>query len=495
MNYNIINYLGHDDIVELLLKKQADVHACDINDCTPLHEAARCSKHREDNIKRAECIKLLVKVGMANINALNIRRETPLHIACEYGSSELITCLFKLGADPFATNIDGFNCIEVAIEENNEEVVRFLIEHEHAFDLMRNAQVHRKKTNWLHSFVHHYEADTPMRKLIRKIPKLALRMLDKCSMTVGTIGTDVHKQIFVYEFLDDQYTIREWAQGNFGVESTNKTRELYTSNEVDLVMNNPLFIMASKEAADLMSHQLSSRLVFEKFQKFGIFLFGVFILFYTIFLALFTTIILRTRHPQTYYNLTNFTEFNDALCYNVSQEVKKGLLDVGGKKTSADYVLKYFLHIMIWLNVIKNIFVIIEISRVNITKTLSYWVQIVALLFSFIFIYDKSYQIDLTFRCPTQWQYGAFGVLISWVALLDYVQFMPVIGLYVAMLSVILRKFMNSLPVLIILISGFTLSFHMLFQNFDAFKNSGLSYIKTGMFQSPFSTSIHSLYC
>jgi ankyrin repeat protein len=154
---------------------------------------------------------------MANVNALNIRLETPLHIACECGSSDLITCLFELGADPFATNIDGFNCLEVAIEENNEEVVRFLVKHDHAFDLMRNAQIHRKKTSWLHSFVHHYEADTPMRKLIREMPKLALLMLDKCSMTVGETETHVHKQIFVYEFLDDQYTVREWAQGKLFV--------------------------------------------------------------------------------------------------------------------------------------------------------------------------------------------------------------------------------------------------------------------------------------
>jgi hypothetical protein len=253
--------------------------------------------------------------------------------------------------------------------------------------------------------------------------------------------------------------------------------------------------MASYEATDLMSHQLSNRLVSEKFQKFGLFLFGLFVLFYAIFLALFTTIIQRTSHPQAYYALTNFTEFNDALCYNVSQVLMKGLPGVGGIKTSADYVLKYFLYVIIWLNVLKNISIIIEVSRVHILKTVSYWMEIAALMLSFTFIYDQSYQMDLTFRCPIQWQYGAFGILISWVALLHYVQFMPIIGLYVAMLSVILRKFMNFLLVLIILISGFSFSFHMLFQNFDAFNNAGLSYIKTGMFESLWSTAIHSLYC
>jgi hypothetical protein len=248
-------------------------------------------------------------------------------------------------------------------------------------------------------------------------------------------------------------------------------------------MNHPLFLMASCEAADLMSHRLSSRLVSEKFQKFGIFMFVLFILFYAVFLALFTTIVLRTSHPQMYYNLTNFDDFNDALCYNVSQELIKGTSGVGGKKSSADYILKYAFYVIIWLHIAKNLCVLVEVSRVHISKTASYVLEIIALIFGFIFAYDQSYQMDLTFRCPTQWQYGAFGILISWIALLHYVQFMPVIGLYVAMLSVILRRFMNFLLVIIILISGFALSFHMLFQNFTAFENSALSYIKTGMFK------------
>ena len=264
--------------------------------------------------------------------------------------------------------------------------------------------------------------------------------------------------------MDDQYTIKDWEEGNFGTDTskTSKRSELYTSNEVDLVTNHPLFLMASCEAADLMSHRLSNRLVREKFQKFGIFLFILFILFYAAFLALFTTIVLRTRHPQAYYNLTNFVDLNDALCYNVSQEVIKGL--VGGKKTSTDYILKYAFYVTIWVHTAKTLFVILEVSRAQMSKSVSYVLEIIALVFGFIFAYDQNYQMDLTFRCPTQWQYGAFGILISWIALLHYVQFMPVIGIYVAMLSVILRRFLNFLLVLIILISGFALSFHMLFQ-------------------------------
>lgn len=178
-----------------------------------MHDAAKSSIHRDDNKERAECIETLVKIGKANINALNIRRETPLHIACEYGSKKLIKCLVKLGADLFATNVCGYNCLEVAIEQGNEHVVKYLIEDENGFDLMRNAQLREKKTTWRSLFGKRYGVDTPMRKLIREMPKMALVMLNKCSMTVGTSGTGVHKNIFVYEFLEDQYTVKDWTEG------------------------------------------------------------------------------------------------------------------------------------------------------------------------------------------------------------------------------------------------------------------------------------------
>jgi len=161
----------------------------------------------------------------------------------------------------------------------------------------------------------------------------------------------------------------------------------------------------------------------------------------------------------------------------------QGSSDVGGRKTSVDYILKYFLYALIWFHVAKDICIIIEIARINIMKTFTYWMEITTVVLSFTFLYDQSYQMDLTFRCPIQWQYGAFAILLSWMTLLQYARFMPIIGLYVSMLTVILRKFINFLLVLIILISGFALSFYMVFQNFDVFSNAGLSYIKTGMFE------------
>jgi hypothetical protein len=255
---------------------------------------------------------------------------------------------------------------------------------------------------------------------------------------------------------------------------------LYTSNTVDLVIKHPLFLMAQYEAHDLMSHPLSNYLAKLKFQKFGIFLYILILLLYIIYLGLFTTSVLRTYHPATYYNLTNI-DFQDSLCYNVSQALLTSSPTLGGVKTTIDYILKYAMYIVIWSLVFKNMFTIIEIVQIDFFKTLRYWLETVAVLVSFIFVYDRSYQMNLTLRCPLQWEFGAFALLLSWLTLLGYIQFIPMLGLYVTMLFVIIKKFMRFSTVLLILISGFAFTFYMVFQNFDPFQNEGYSFIKTGV--------------
>ncbi|CAF1438206.1 unnamed protein product [Adineta ricciae] len=460
---------GHIQVVDTLLRHQADAHLCDINEWTPLHHAVRC------NAERTACITSLVIDSMININALTIRQETPLHIACEHASSKIVKQLIDFDCDLFATNIDGHNCFEVAIEAKNEEVVRYLIEHDHCFNLMRNSQIRTKNHSSCSLFTHQCEVDTPMRKLIRNMPSMALLVLDKCSMTIRTKDTAEHKSIFMYEFLEDQFIVNTWNQHQKSSGSDNNVHgTLYTSNTVDVVMKHPLFLMARYQAYDLMSHPLSSYLLNMKFQKFGIFLYILLLLLYIIYLGLFTTLVLRTHHPATFYNLTD-VDFQNDLCYNVSQALRGS----SGSKTAVDYILKYVMYLVTSSLLLKNVFSIVEILQTRFFGTFRYWFETVAVLASFVFVYDQNFQMHFTLRCPFQWELGAFGLLLSWLNLLGYIQFIPVVGTYVTMLFVIIKKFLRFSSVLLILISGFAFAFHMVFQNFEPFQNTGYSYIKT----------------
>lgn len=225
---------GNVKIVDMLIAYNANVHACDVNDHTPLHEAARWSDgSSEENRDRVECMEHLIAAN-AEVNVSSIHRESPLHIACRYSSEPLVRALLKHDANILQTNTQGFNCLEVAIEEQNTETVGYLIDHDCIFELLRNAQFKESSSQLCRGTAKDTDnvkccipcckpngccrvmrrvADTPMRKLIVTMPDMALKILDKCTTTIGSDKSKIHRIFFDYEFLEDQYAVRNWAKG------------------------------------------------------------------------------------------------------------------------------------------------------------------------------------------------------------------------------------------------------------------------------------------
>ncbi|CAF2042757.1 unnamed protein product [Rotaria magnacalcarata] len=127
---------------------------------------------------------------------------------------------------------------------------------------------------------------------------------------------------------------------------------------------------------------------------------------------------------------------------------------------------------------------LIERKWVQFSRTF-FWIlflfyELIALILSIIFSHDfYSWQMSIRFRCSFQWQCGAFGILIGWITLIIYVQFLSASGIYVVMLEVILRKFLRFIPILIIFILGFGLSFHMLLQNQNVYNHTFDALIRT----------------
>lgn len=196
-------------MVNLLINEELDVDAFDKDNNTPLHYAVSWEDDNEnDESARIDCINLLISYN-ADVDACNIGRETPLHNASRYGSFKLVKSLLDHNADPLLININGLNCLEVAIEEENEEVVKYFIKHDLIFQLMRNAQ----RCGGKFLAIDNYLADTPMRKLIEHMPEMAFLMLDKCTIDIGAAKTVLERKIYNYEFLEDQYFINSWIKG------------------------------------------------------------------------------------------------------------------------------------------------------------------------------------------------------------------------------------------------------------------------------------------
>jgi len=125
---------GHIEIVKQLLSMKADVNARNIKLETPLHSAIR---FEDDNTALAE---LLVAKG-ATINAKDIEGETPLHRAASLALPNLATLLVEKGADVNARRSGQwgwtplFAAVVTAVNPNStetqritaSEIVRFLV--------------------------------------------------------------------------------------------------------------------------------------------------------------------------------------------------------------------------------------------------------------------------------------------------------------------------------------------------------------------------------
>jgi hypothetical protein len=146
-------------------------------------------------------VKFLIEDVQFEIDAIADRRLTPLHLACKNGHQEIIAYLIEHGASPTFRNAELHNALEIAIVNQNESVVKELLTLPNWRKLMCNAQL-----------IDNSEAyDTPMRKLIRYLPNIAVWMIEnKLTRTLGGQGKHVFKKVYDYEFYMDVYRVKQW---------------------------------------------------------------------------------------------------------------------------------------------------------------------------------------------------------------------------------------------------------------------------------------------
>jgi hypothetical protein len=94
----------------------------------------------------------------------------------------------------------------------HEEIVKYLLSRPNWKELMRNAQQIEKTDAY----------DTPMRKLIRYMPSVALWMIkEKLTQKVGGAGQKVSKEIYDYEFYEDMCMVKQWYAGGISQKNNN----------------------------------------------------------------------------------------------------------------------------------------------------------------------------------------------------------------------------------------------------------------------------------
>ena len=135
------------------------------------------------------------------VDAIGDRRLTPLHLACQNGHKEVVQLLLQAHASITLRNTQVYNCLEIAIINQQKDVVKELLRHSTWREMMRNAQL-----------IENTEAfDTPMRKLIRYMPDIAIWLIENnLTKVIGGPGQKTYKTIYDYEFYEDIYTVKDW---------------------------------------------------------------------------------------------------------------------------------------------------------------------------------------------------------------------------------------------------------------------------------------------
>ena len=111
---------GDEARVRELLGQGVSVNAQDEHGFSPLHAAA--------SYGQIDLLRLLLTLG-ANVHIRDTDGDTPLH-ACE--TAEVFEILIAAGADPRALNAVGDTILQKAIEDENEDLIKYLIEKGHA---------------------------------------------------------------------------------------------------------------------------------------------------------------------------------------------------------------------------------------------------------------------------------------------------------------------------------------------------------------------------
>ncbi len=262
--------------------------------------------------------------------------------------------------------------------------------------------------------------------------------------------------------------------------------EWYTNDAYTLVRNHPLFIVSLQwQAPTLVQHFYHTHLRQTKLRSFGLVFFILSYFFYMAYLGLFTAAVLMGKHPKFFYDKA---EVNMTLDLPTCEYVANFLTNnpnvtSEALKTDTYKRVKWALYAILSVFIAKNLLIIFTLFP-KVLRIGGSYIEISALVLSYVYILDWfSWQIDVMFRCPVQYQLGAMGLLLGYTNLLVYLRASPVfdVGIYVVMLQVISSKFLRFLPVLLVIICGFGFTYWMLLQYQPVYGTPIEALMRTGL--------------
>ncbi|RDD37564.1 Transient receptor potential cation channel subfamily A member 1-like protein [Trichoplax sp. H2] len=422
---------GHTEVLSVLLRNGAAVDVRNIDGKTPLACAAANG--------RSKAIELLLAadspIDPNHDHKVNIKT-TPLHLAAQNGHTSCVQLLLQKGADATLTDTTGRNCLDMAIDEGHRETSMAIINHEKWKELLRNPTVSATGN-----------IDTPLRKLIRKLPDVAEIAFNKC-ITKESTGDSNYAISFRYEFLDD--TLTNWFK-SFQAEST----------------EDPCYNNAN-------AHPLVKNFLSFKWKQSGRYIYYTNLILYVFYLIFLTAFAIEnprgTRHLCFLTMQVNSTNENNAanlLSSNTTNQI--------------DYSKIYFICASsVIVSILAAVRLAFELFQFLYQRrdyvTVENLLEIICYIMTLIFTLPVNY-----FNSNSLSQIGAVSVFLSWFNLALFARIFPRFGIYVLMFIDLCITFAESIIIFLLIMTGFGISFFLLLQNHKQFSSAEAAWSSTAI--------------
>ncbi|XP_041463333.1 transient receptor potential cation channel subfamily A member 1 homolog isoform X1 [Lytechinus variegatus] len=511
---------GHTAVVmEFVKREESTINDEDENSNTPLHKAATAG--------HAKTVRALIDAG-ADIESRNQQlwtpldcaaskgwvktayallendspvdptdkaKVTPLHLAASSGHVDMVKLLLEWKADLSLINADQKNSLDLAIESGHDDVAEAIISHPKWRDAMCSESVDPVTGG----------RTTPIRKLIKRMPDVAIKVFNNC--LIENDKPREHRDYcitFDYELLDDMFS--RWGEdisGRFtkdnlsesGSDSSDNSpfkdngtlrdsATPYTTSSELIRKNHPLVIMVRSKREQLLGHPLVTSLLNHKWSSYGRFFYYSSLLFYLLFLTVFTGYLV-VNPPPFYFNVTTDADGKGMVVFQFDGNARWML-----SYSNATFFL--FGEIGHWLiiglagiNLLREVVQIYhqKLNYLDFENLLEWCVYGLAILFvapispNFYPYGDNTGEIRV--REAWQWQCGAAGIFLAWINLILFIRKFPQLGIYVVMFTDILKTFAKFVVLFILFIIAFALAFYALLMNQSPFNRIEYSLVKT----------------
>ncbi|XP_060594443.1 transient receptor potential cation channel subfamily A member 1-like isoform X2 [Ruditapes philippinarum] len=426
---HIASQNGHTKIITLLMQKGAYVTK-DNMDNSPLHLAASNGYTRS--------MKLLLTVYPNLLDCCNKDKDTALHLASRKNHPSAVELLMTVGAE-FTRNTADDTFMDIAIRDRHTEVAFSVIRHDRWEEVMKLCSK---------------EFGTPMNGLVQCLPDACMAALDRCRTTSNHDRRSPDLSVH-YNFKYLQCPLRY-------VKGKEKVVKHFTPM---LALNT----MVRHGRVQCLSHPVSEAYLNMKWRAYGSWFHISNLVFYLIFLALFTVLV-----------TTCTFSFRDASSKNnstINETDNTAHINTCHFKP-LHKVSVYFVLIFCSLNMLKEIVQLIQQRKKyfrDFTNAIEWVLYGSAIVYIIPFIGGRT--------VSWQWEAGAIAVFLAWFNCLLYLQRFDFFGIYVVMFLEILRTLVQVLCVFSILLIAFSMAFFMLLnkETNNAFSTPGLSLLRTSM--------------